>query len=410
MAEFFNVISPSDAVSLMTSILQPVGKEIIDTSKSVGRISFSEIKSNEDLPAYDRSAMDGYSVKASDTHGASESLPAYLELAGEVPMGKSPDVTLKNGEVAVAFTGGMLAKGADSVVMVEHTNLSQSGLVEVFRPVAQGENVIGRGEDYSNGEVIIGDKSLIQSAHLGSMLAVGITHVEVYHKPTIAVISAGDELVDPNSKPCAGQIRDINLYTIGSLVKGIGASPKSYPRLPDDFWQQKKIAEQALLENDMVIFTSGSSVSNRDLTAKVIKGLGKPGLLAHGLALKPGKPTIVGMSSDKPVIGLPGNPVSAITVFDNVLRPVIAHMKGLHGWSPEIIAEAVLSTDIHSASGRTDFIRVKIRTDTNSADLFADPVLGKSNSISVLSRSDGYLEIPSPDTGIYAGTKVKVFV
>ena len=410
MAEFFNVISPSDAVSLMTSALTPVGKEIVDTSNATGRISFSKIKTNEDLPAYNRSAMDGYSVRATDTYGASESLPAYLELVGEVPMGRSPEIKLNNGEVAVAFTGGMLAKSADAVVMVENTNLSQSGLVEVFRPVAPGENVIMRGEDYSKGDVIIEGQSTIEAAHLGSILAVGITQIEVYHTPRIAVISAGDELVDPNSSPGEGQIRDVNLYTIGALVNGLGACTKYYPRLPDDFGKQKTIAEEALLENDMLIFTSGSSVSHRDMTAKVIKELGSPGILAHGLALKPGKPTIIGMVNDKIVVGLPGNPVSAITVFDNVLRPVIARLKGLDGWNQEIIGEAILATDIQSASGRTDFIRVKIRTDIDSGRVFADPVLGKSNSISVLSRSDGYFEIPSPDSGIYAGTTVKVFV
>ena len=211
MAEFFNVISPSDAVSLMTSKLIPVGKEIVATSNALGRVSFSEIKAEEDLPAYDRSAMDGYSVRAMDTYGASESLPAYLELAGEVPMGRSPRVKLQNGEVALAFTGGMLAKGADAVVMVENTNLTQSGLVEVFRPVAQGENVIMRGEDYSKGDVILGEQSTIEAAHIGSILAVGITQIAVYHKPKIGIVSAGDELVDPDSIPCEGQIRDVNL-------------------------------------------------------------------------------------------------------------------------------------------------------------------------------------------------------
>ena len=410
MAEFFNVISPSDAVSLMTSELKPVGKEIIDTSNALGRVSFSEIKTNEDLPAYDRSAMDGCSVRAMDTYGASESLPAYLELAGEVPMGRSPRVKLQNGEVAVAFTGGMLAKGADAVVMVENTNLTQSGLVEVFRPVAQGENVIMRGEDYSKGDVILREQSTIGAAHMGSILAVGITQMEVYQTPKIGVISAGDELVDPDSSPCEGQIRDVNLYTIGSLVKSMGAYTKYYPRLPDDFVKQKTTAEQALLENDMLIFTSGSSVSHRDMTANVIKGLGNPGILAHGLALKPGKPTIMGMVNDKIVVGLPGNPVSAITVFDNVLRPVIAHLKGLRGWNRRIIGEAILSTDIQSSSGRTDLIRVKIRKDIDSGRMYADPVLGKSNTISVLSSSDGYFEISSPDSGVYAGTTVKVFI
>ena len=296
MADFFNVISPPEAIDLISKNLSVVGVEVVDTEDCFGRIPSREIFSQEDSPSFDRSSMDGYSVRASDTYGASDALTAYLELIGEVPMGRTAGISLSPGEVATAYTGGMLADNADAVVMVEHTKISPSGLLEVYRPVASGENVIVAGEDFQKGDLVVEKGHLIEHSELGALMSLGITSANVYKKPKVAVISSGDELVEPGMQLTGGMIRDVNLYSIGALVKDLGAVPVHFPRIPDEYDKLLAIAHKAVQLSDMVIFTAGSSVSSRDLTSKVINNMGTPGVLVHGLSVKPGKPTILGMS------------------------------------------------------------------------------------------------------------------
>ena len=406
MADFFNVISPPEAIDLMSKNLSVVGHEVINTEDSFGRILSDQIYSQEESPSFDRSSMDGYSVKASDTYGASDALPAYLELAGEVPMGSAPELTLSPGEAAIAYTGGMLASNADAVVMVEHTKISPSGLLEVYRPVAAGENVIVAGEDFRKGDPVVAEGHLIKHAELGALMSLGTTTVNVYRRPNIAVISSGDELVEPGTQLAGGKIRDVNLYSIGALVENLGASATSFPRIPDEYDKLFEVANKAAQISDMVIFTAGSSVSSRDLTAKVINDMGNPGVLVHGLSVKPGKPTILGMSDGKPIIGLPGNPVSAITIFRAVVDPLIRLISGAKETPLDKVIEAVVDTDLPSSSGRTDYVRIRLAYDQGTVR--AVPVHGKSNLISTLLSSDGYVEIDADSSGIYQGTTVEV--
>ena len=408
MADFFNVISPPEAIDLMSKKLSVVGVEVVDTEDCFGRIPSREIFSQEDSPSFDRSSMDGYSVRASDTYGASDALPAYLELIGEVPMGRTAGISLSPGEVATAYTGGMLADNADAVVMVEHTKISPSGLLEVYRPVASGENVIVAGEDFQKGDLVVEKGHLIEHSELGALMSLGITSANVYKKPKVAVISSGDELVEPGMQLTGGMIRDVNLYSIGALVKDLGAVPVHFPRIPDEYDKLLAIAHKAVQLSDMVIFTAGSSVSSRDLTSKVINNMGTPGVLVHGLSVKPGKPTILGMSDGKPIIGLPGNPVSAITIFKAVVDPLIRFISGVKEFPKDKIIEAVLDSDLPSSSGRTDYVRIQLSYDRGIAR--ALPVHGKSNLISTLLASDGYVEIHADSSGIYQGTTIQVIL
>ena len=408
MADFFNVISPPEAIRLMSEKVSPVGFETVDTEDAIGRTLAKRVVSEENSPSFNRSSMDGYSVRASDTYGASDSLPAYLELVGEIPMGREAVLPLSPGEAAIAYTGGMLANNADAVVMVEHTKITPTGLLEVYRPVAAGENVIMAGEDFHIGESILESGKTIGHAELGSLMSLGITSIQAYRTPKVAVISSGDELVPPKEKLAKGMIRDINLYTIGALIEGLGASPTFFPRVPDEFDELLEVGKKAMELSDMIVFTSGSSISSRDLTAQVINKMGSPGVLIHGLSVKPGKPTILGFSAGKPVIGLPGNPVSAITIFKAVVDPLLRLISGKKIVRSFKTVEAILNSNLSSTSGRTDYVRVQLKN--KNGETFAVPVHGKSNLISTILDSDGYVEIDSESSGVYKGALLEVYL
>ena len=408
MSEFFNLTSPVEASKYMISQLAVISEETVDTKKSYGRIISRNYQSFDSLPPYTRSSMDGYSVRASDTYGASDSLPAYLEVVGEIPMGTLATISIKSGESAISHTGGMIANNADAVVMVEQTEISESGLLEVYKPVAVGENIVPIGDDFLKGRDVVSKGQMVNEGIIGSLLTNGFTDCDVYRKPIVGICSAGDELVDPVVKPKLGQVRDINLYTIAAACETLPVETKLYPRQKDDFQQQLEVAKNSISECDVLIFTSGSSVSSRDLTSKVVESLGEPGVLIHGLTVKPGKPTVLGLVSNKPIIGLPGNPVSALTIFDIVAKPIILGLAGLLDTYHRPSVSGNLVENVASLTGRTDYIRVRLYEKNNEVNV--QPVLGMSNSISVILKSEGYIEIPSDVSGLYAGTKVQVFL
>ena len=241
MREFFDVVPPSEALAALLNRLDVlVQAEAAPTSQTLGRITAREIVATEDLPSYPRSAMDGYSVRSRDTFGASESLPAYCRVIGEAPMGAQPTVSLAAGQAAAAYTGGMLAEGADAVVMVENTQRIGEDSIEVMSPVAPGENVIQVGEDVRAGEVIASKGRLIRAQDVGFFFGLGITEVDVARQPKVAIVSTGDELVSPERKPRTGQVRDINSYTISSLVREAGGIPAHIGLAPDDYEGQAR--------------------------------------------------------------------------------------------------------------------------------------------------------------------------
>lgn len=408
MPEFFNVLAPEAAFQVVREHLLPRDNEseLIATSESLGRVTAEDLRSPEDLPAFPRSTMDGFSVRSSDTYGASEGMPAYLDVVGEVSMGESARVSIGPGQAATAYTGGMLADGADAVVMVEHTQMAAESTIEVVRPVAPGENMVQVGEDVRKGDLLMPTGHILRPQDIGGLMALGITHVNVGRRPRVAIVSTGDELIPPRETPGPGQIRDINSYTISALVAQSGGIPIRSALVPDNLEAQSTAAARALDQGDILVFSAGSSVSSHDMTAEVIGSLGEPGVLVHGISLKPGKPSIVGLVDGKPAFGLPGNPVSAMVVFDLLVRPTISLLSGCDQPPEPQTVQARLLRDIASMAGREDYIQVKLVQ--QDGDLCAEPVFGKSNLIYTLIRADGTVKVPLDEGGLYAGDLVAV--
>jgi molybdopterin molybdotransferase len=407
MAELFQVLTVEEAAARFLPRIAPIPEtEMVPMAEAFGRVTVEELASPVDLPAFPRSNMDGFSVRAEDTFGATEGLPAYLKVVGEVSMGQAPAVSLNPGEAAKAHTGGMLAGGADAVVIVEHTQAVDATTIEVLRPVAPGENVIQVGEDVRRGQALLPGGHRLRAQDLGGLTAVGITSVRVRRQPRVTIVSSGDEVVPPDQEPGPGQIRDINTYTIGALVRQAGGIPVPLGISPDREEALRALAQRALSEGDLAVFSAGSSVSVRDITANVINALGAPGVLVHGLSIKPGKPTILALVGKTPVVGLPGNPVSAIVIAGLFVLPAIAALLGLREPPHRPEVTATLGKNVNSIPGREDYVPVRlIRKD---GVLTAEPVFGKSNLIYTLVRADGLVKVPADASGIQAGERVTV--
>ena len=407
MPEFFNVRSPSQAFEDLRPHISAIREsEAISAASSLGRVIAQEIRSPENLPSFPKSSMDGFSVRARDTFGASESLPAMLEVVSDIPTGTNPDIALNIGEAAVAYTGGMLAGNADAVVMIERTQPADDTSIEVLRPVAPGENVIHAGEDVREGDILFRPGHTIRPQDIGGLLALGITDIPVLRKPSVAIVSTGDELIPPDAEPPPGKIRDINTYTIAARVAQCGAEPVIIGLAPDEYEPQLQAARDGIRSADILIFSAGSSLSSRDMTADVFNQLGNPGVLLHGISIKPGKPTIVAVADGKPLFGLPGNPVSALVVFDLLVAPTVHLLSGANNPPTTNKVEAILTADIPSESGREDYVPVTL-SNTNET-LHATPVFGKSNLIYTLVNSDGLIQVPTNSGGLYAGEEVSV--
>lgn len=418
MPEFLTLLPPDMARSLLLSYLYPdrlgIESEEMDVAVSLGRVLAGDIRAPHPLPDFQRSTVDGYAVRARDTHGASDSLPAYLNLIGEVPMGDSPSFRLEAGQCALIHTGGMLPAGADAVVMLEYTQMARKNEIEIFRAVADGENMIRIGEDVAKGQVVQARGSLLRPAEIGGLMALGITRVQVMRKIRVGLISTGDEIIDPRQTPRPGQVRDVNSYTLGALVEKNGGLGKKYGIIPDTFEALRQAAGKALSECDVVIITAGSSASTRDLTADVIRSLGEPGVLVHGINTRPGKPTILGVCNGKAVIGLPGNPVSALVNGYLFVLPVIEKLLGLRP-VPKATVLARLTVNLASQAGREDWWPVRLlpspsRIGTGGEAFDAEPVFGKSNLIFTLAAADGLLRIPPDATGLSSGEVVEVML
>ena len=408
MSELLKLITPKDATDLILHSITElkVGTEKVTTSESLGRVVRKSYQSESILPSFDKSSVDGFSVRAQDTFGASDSLPQYLKVVGEVPMGQKTELVISEGQAATTYTGGMLAGDADSVVMIEYTNRIDADTIEVTKPVAKGENIVFAGEDVKPRDEILALGHTIRPQDIGALSALGINKLQVSRKPKVAIISTGDELVSAEEDPKLGQIRDLNTHTVSALVAQAGgiACPKGI--FKDDYQLQLRAAKRAIKDCDIIVFSAGSSVSNRDLTVKVFEKLGEPGILAHGIAIKPGKPTILGLAQKKPLIGLPGNPVSALVVADLLLKPVIRSLMGDINPLFRNQVSASLTTDIPSRSGREDHVPVQLQH--NAGVLDATPVFGKSNLIFTLVKSDGIIRVPIDSAGLYKGQTVTV--
>ncbi len=407
MPEFLVLKPPQQALATLLQNLElsPIA-ETIAVEDALGRVLSAPVRAGHPMPSFRRSTVDGYAVRAEETYGASESLPAYLLLAGEVPMGSAPQFELLSGHCAVIHTGGMLPEGANAVIMIEHTQQSREGEIELLRAVAVGENVLQVGEDVQAGEEVIPAGVTIRPAEIGGMMALGVTEIEVARKPVVGILSSGDEVVPPDVEIKPGQVRDINSYTLEALVRQAGGEARLYGIAPDRQAGMAEIVARAHRECDLVVVTAGSSASVRDLTALVIDELGEPGVLVHGVNVRPGKPTILGVCGGKAVIGLPGNPVSALVIASLFVTPVIERMLGKTSRATPGGQEATLKINLSSQAGREDWVAVQLIEE--NGEWFADPVFGKSNLIFTLVRADGLVRIPADANGLAAGSRVRV--
>ncbi len=408
MPEFLELLPPQKATKRWMAHL-PLPRpetENLKTAQALGRVTAEAIASPEALPAFPRSAVDGYAVTARDTFGASESLPTYLTQAGDVPMGRQPDFKLHSAQTALIYTGGMLPEGADAVVMQEYTQQTALGEIEVFRAVSTGENILKVGEDVTQRQVVVPAGVRLRPSEIGGLLALGMTRIKVTRRPRIGIISGGDEIVAPQIQPAAGQVRDINSYTLSALIEQAGGKPVLYGIVPDEREALLKMLSIALENCAAVILTAGSSASTRDLTAEIIQNMGSPGVLVHGINLRPGKPTILAVCNGKAVIGLPGNPVSALVVASIFVTPLVERLLGMGNPRPRPALVARLTINLASQAGREDYVPVILSNGPQG--YLAEPVFSKSNLIFSLVRADGLLKIPSEVTGLSAGEQVLV--
>ena len=404
--EFFNVQTVQSALQTLFASWTPEHQTVrLDPRDALGRVLAVAPRSPINLPAFTRSTMDGYAVRASDTFGATQSLPAYLTVVGQVPMGVQPSVVVGSAEAVEIHTGAMQPAGADAVVMVERTQRISDCEIEVLAPVAPGENLVQIGEDVAEGDEILPVGHRIRPQDIGGLLAVGIAEITVALPPRVGILSCGDELVPAEDTPRLGQIRDINAHTLAALIRETGGEPVLLGIARDTLDSFLPLARSGLDAVHILIVTAGSSVSARDLTAEVIDRLGDPGVLQHGLAVKPGKPTILAVCRNKPVIGLPGNPVSALLVARQIVVPVIQRALGARP-RPNAMVRAALSQNIPSSTGRED--SVPVRLVERDGALVAEPVFGKSNLIYTLVNADGLVQIPINSNGLRSGSLVDV--
>ena len=417
--EFFELKPVEDARSqfLRASARTAQVTETVALPDALGRVTAVPITSPADLPPFARTSVDGYAVKAADTFGASEGLPAYLKVTAEILMGQAPTYPLRGGEAQRISTGGALPDGADAVVMVEYTEALTDDEIGVTRPVSPGENVMHKGEDAREGAVLLPAGHQVRAQELALLQSAGILRVDVIARPTVAIISTGDELVEPEAAPGPGQIRESNAAALTALVRRDGGIPTYLGKAADTEESIRSLLREGM-EYDVILISGGSSVGTRDLTSKMIAELGEPGILVHGVKLKPGKPTILAVAGGagglaaagpKPVVGLPGHPVSAQVVYGLFVTPLLRQLQGLPA-EPDFkpFVRARLTKNVASATGRTDCVRVRLRRDGD--EVWAEPVHGKSGLISTLVKADGLVTIPSSKEGLLAGDWVEVEV
>lgn len=371
--------------------------EKIKLNNAAGRILAEDILSPVDLPPFSRSTVDGYAVKAADTAGASASMPTYLDIIGSVQMGQKTEIELKSGQVAAVPTGGMIPQNADAVLMIEDTEKIESKMIESFKALAVGENIVQKAEDIGAGELLFKKGHKIMARDIGALAGLGITEFDVFQKAAVSIISTGDELIPAEAKAKAGQIRDINSYSIAAYLDKIGAETKKVGIIKDKF-DNLKSALQKELGQDLVLISGGSSVGIKDMTIDLLNSLGEPGVLLHGLAIKPGKPTILADIEGTIVVGLPGHPASAWTVNTVLSAEIVRVLNGekkpseMGSENNKYFIEAELTRNLVSDKGREEYIPVKIIE--KNEKLFAEPLLAKSSLITNLAYGDAVLKIP----------------
>jgi molybdopterin molybdotransferase len=400
--EFFTVKTVSQALTEFRPEHR-TAIENVSLHAACGRIPAGEVLAREALPGFDRSSVDGYAVRARDTFGASEAIPAYLAVIGAVRMGAAAEDQVGSETAVTVPTGGMLPVGADAVVMIEHTQEAMPGTIEVLRPVAPGENVVGSDEDLVVGATIVPAGRPLRAQDVAMLAASGFAQLAVHSAPRVTILATGDEVVSPDTRTLSpGQVRDALSASIAALVREAGGEPAPPAIVPDDRGALQQALSEALADSDLVVMCAGSSVGGRDETAGAVAALPSSEIWCHGLAIKPGKPTLLARSQGIPIIGLPGNPRSALVIFRLIGMPLLRRVGGCTVERRVGVLRARLSRDLPSAAGRLDVVQVAL-----SGEL-AEPIFGPSALLSVLTAADGYLIIPEDANGLSAGEPVNV--
>jgi molybdopterin molybdotransferase len=400
--EFFTVRTVSEALTGFRPARR-TSVERVALDDALGRIPAEPLAAPHALPGFARATVDGFAVRAADTYGASEGLPSYLDVAGEVRMGEPPELEVRPGTAVAIATGAPLPPGADAVVKVEHTQTATPELLEILRPATPGEGMVRADEDAAPGAQLVPAGRPLRPQDLGMLAAAGRVELPVHVRPRVTVVSTGDELVAADSPSLTtGQVRDACAPALAALVREAGGEPRFAGIVPDDREALAATLRAALPESDVLVVSAGSSVGARDETAAAIASLGEPGIWCHGLALRPGKPTILAECEGVPVIGLPGNPRSALVVFRLIGMPIVRQVGGCTDPPPEPTMRARLERDLPSAAGRLDIVQVRIAGDN------AVPLFGSSSLLSILTAADGYVIVPEAATGLAAGSEVEV--
>jgi molybdopterin molybdotransferase len=401
MSRFLTVISVADAVAAAEKIA-PSGRIVtVPVEQSAGRVLASLITADTDIPGFDRSVVDGYAVHSADTTGSSDSVPALLRCVGRVAMGKyDTNLSIGNAECTYIPTGGVLPAGADAAVMVEYSEEAGDTIL-IKKTVSHGENVILHDEDFKQGETVFRPGRRLTPQDAGVLSACGCATVRVAKKPVVGIISTGNELVPATTMPGPGQVRDANAPMLAAWLFEYGCEPKLYGIVRDEREAFETAIARALSECDIVLLSGGSSKDDRDMTAGVIAGKGM--VLVHGIAIAPGKPTIIGKIEEKPVFGLPGHPASAFVVLIAIVRPLLDRMLGLE--RPLLrTMNACLAENIPSQRGREEYVRVRVENGV------AFPLFGKSGLLNTLVKSDGLVRIPAGYEGLEKGSGVEVIL
>ena len=394
-----NVITVEEAIEILKNNFSPVtDTETVPLDGTWGRIAAEDILSGEYVPSFSRSTMDGYALKAADTYGSGESMPAMLDIKGEILMGESADCILENGECVKISTGGMLPGGADAVIPVENTD-EDNGVCLVYKSVSPFENVTQKGDDIKTGECVVKKGTCLSPAHIGLLASVGRAEVNTVKKPLAGIISTGNEIIGVEDELTAGKIREVNSHQLAVLCRSYGCEAKLYGTVRDEYDAIFSAVDKAVKECDFVLISGGSSAGAKDMTVNVIEKIGT--VFAHGLAMKPGKPTIIGKADGKAVFGLPGHPAACFFVTEIIVKQLI---NILLGRNEKVITQKLkIAENISSNHGREEYLCVKTDGET------AVPVYGKSGLMSVICESDGYIKIDRNCEGLKKDETVEVY-
>ena len=400
-----SVKTPEEVLALIENEFAPVAEtELVSLAAAMGRVLAEDIAAEEYVPDFDRSTVDGYAVRARDTFGCTDAIPAILPLQGEVLMGQGAEFVLDKECCAAVPTGGAVPEGADSVVMLEYTEDYGDGTIGVLKSVAPGQNMIFRGDDVYPGKVILQKGRVLSSQDIGALAAIGRVQVPVVRKLTVGVISTGDELVSPEVKPGPGQVRDVNSPMLEAMLGAFGVRVINYGIVIDNEILLSEKVTQAVGECDAVLLSGGSSVGVKDAACRIIESMGS--LLLHGIAIKPGKPTILGKTGYKPLVGLPGHPVAAYFITKLFVLPLLSRLTGR---KQEIYTTtAQVSESISANHGRAQYHCCRL--ERKEGKLIAYPIRGKSGLITTLAGADGYFCIDRDCEGLpkFADIQVKI--